>query len=45
MAATETVAVPHTERGRLERQAGGEEQKPDFLVALEHGMPSADDSG
>jgi lysyl-tRNA synthetase class 2 len=25
----------------LEHQAGGEQQKPDFLVALEHGMPPA----
>jgi lysyl-tRNA synthetase class 2 len=25
----------------LEHQAAGEQQKPDFVVALEHGMPPA----
>jgi lysyl-tRNA synthetase class 2 len=31
--------IPIEPRERLEHQAGGEQQKPDFLVALEHGMP------
>jgi lysyl-tRNA synthetase class 2 len=29
------------QRDTLEHQAGGEQQKPDFLAALEHGMPPA----
>jgi lysyl-tRNA synthetase, class II len=29
------------QRTMLEQQAGGEQPKPNFLVALEHGMPPA----
>jgi lysyl-tRNA synthetase, class II len=38
---------PIEQRERLEHQAGGEQQKldEDFLVALEHGMPSAGGMG
>ncbi len=32
---------PIAPRHTLEHQAGGEQQKPDFLVALEHGLPPA----
>ena len=32
---------PIARRNTLEHQAGGEQQKPDFLVALEHGLPPA----
>ena len=32
---------PIAQRATLEHQAGGEQQKPDFLVTLEHGMPPA----
>ena len=32
---------PIAQRATLEHQAGGEQQKRDFLVALEHGMPPA----
>ena len=45
---TRGACAPHTEqndpiarRATLEHQAGGEQQKPDFLVTLEHGMPPA----
>ena len=30
---------PIAQRSTLEHQAGGEQQKPDFLVALEYGIP------
>jgi lysyl-tRNA synthetase class 2 len=32
---------PIAQRATLEHQAGGEQQKRDFLVALEHGLPPA----
>jgi lysyl-tRNA synthetase class 2 len=32
---------PIQQRATLEHQAGDEQQKRDFLVALEHGMPPA----
>ena len=32
---------PIAQRNTLDPQAGGEQQKPDFFVALEHGLPPA----
>jgi lysyl-tRNA synthetase class 2 len=32
---------PIAQRATLEHQADGEQQKPDFLVAREHGIPPA----
>ena len=36
---------PIAQRNTLEHQAGGEQQKPDFLVALKHGLPPASGIG
>ncbi len=36
---------PLAQRATLEHQAGGEQQKRDFLIPLEHGLPPAGGSG